>query len=153
VRNRHHRPAARIAANLTALRISPREAVRRVRAAANLGPRRGLTGSVLPPLVDGVAAAQAAGLISAEHAAVIITTIDRLPGAVGAEREAGVQAQLVEHATDFDPHQLATLAGHLTPECGSLWQRCSIPSPGRCPRTTARPIRARPRSECPTRSN
>ena len=92
------------------LRISPREAARRVRAAANLGPRRGLSGSLAPPLFDDVAAAQAAGVISAEHAAVIITTIDKLPGAIAAEREAGLRAQLVEHATDFDPHQLATLA-------------------------------------------
>ncbi len=50
------------------LRISPGEAKRRVEAAANLGARRGLTGEVLPPLFGAVAAAQSAGLISAEHA-------------------------------------------------------------------------------------
>ncbi len=92
------------------LRISPGEAKRRVQAAMNLGPRRGLTGEVLPPLFGAVAAAQAAGLISAEHAYVITTAIDALPGAVAADHEERVQAALVEHATMFDPLELAKLA-------------------------------------------
>jgi hypothetical protein len=46
------------------LRITPAEATGRVRAAADLGPRRSLTGEVLPPVFPAVAAAQAAGVIS-----------------------------------------------------------------------------------------
>ncbi len=76
------------------LRISPGEAKRRVQAAMNLGPRRGLTGEVLPPLFGAVAAAQASGLISAEHAYVITTAVDALPDAVAAECEGAVEAAL-----------------------------------------------------------
>jgi hypothetical protein len=50
------------------LRISPGEARARVRAAANLRPRVGFSGGVLPALFDTVAAAQVSGAISAEHA-------------------------------------------------------------------------------------
>src|SRR6201999_2262747 len=45
------------------LRIGPGEASARVRAAADLGPRRSLLGEVLAPLFGRVAAAQAAGII------------------------------------------------------------------------------------------
>src|SRR5579885_1982720 len=41
------------------LRITPAEARARVSAAADLGPRRGLTGEELPPIYPLVAAAQA----------------------------------------------------------------------------------------------
>ncbi|HJQ43993.1 MAG TPA: DUF222 domain-containing protein, partial [Jatrophihabitantaceae bacterium] len=44
-----------------ALRIDAREATGRVRAAAELGPRRGLSGESLPPIFAAVAAAQAEG--------------------------------------------------------------------------------------------
>src|ERR1700676_4613908 len=54
------------------LRISPGEAKQTGRAAAHLGPRRTLLGEPLPPLFERVAAGQAAGLISAEHARVIV---------------------------------------------------------------------------------
>jgi hypothetical protein len=41
------------------LRVTPAEATGRVRAAVDLGPRRALTGAVLPPVFPTVAAAQA----------------------------------------------------------------------------------------------
>jgi hypothetical protein len=47
-----------------ALRVSPLEAGRRVRAAGVLGPRRALSGETLPPLLAGAAAAQDVGVIS-----------------------------------------------------------------------------------------
>ena len=53
------------------LRITPGEAKARVRAAADLGARRTLTGELLPPVLPAVAAAQAEGAISDRHAAVI----------------------------------------------------------------------------------
>src|SRR5256885_1249720 len=67
------------------LRLSPREAKARYTAAVDLGPRRGLTGELLPPLLPAVAAAQADGTISAEHARVITHVIELLPPAVEAE--------------------------------------------------------------------
>ena len=91
------------------LRISPSEAKRRVRAAADLGPRRTFTGETLPPLFGRVAAAQAAGTISPEHARVITQTVDELPAAIAAVREAQVEADLVSHAACFDPVELAKL--------------------------------------------
>jgi hypothetical protein len=92
------------------LNISPGEAKRRVGAAAALGPRRTLTGDVLPPLFGETARVQAAGLIAAEHAYVITTAVDALPAAVAADHEARVEAVLVEHALVFDPHELGKLA-------------------------------------------
>ena len=61
-----HEHACPSTANLLsqALRVSPTDASIRVRAAADLGPRRGLTGEVLPPIFAQVAAAQADGVIS-----------------------------------------------------------------------------------------
>src|SRR3954454_9227461 len=52
------------------LRISPGEARARVAAAAELGPRRGLSGEVLEPIYPLLAAAQAEGVISTQHAKV-----------------------------------------------------------------------------------
>src|SRR5882757_3645687 len=55
------------------LRVSPREATARHEAAVDLGPGRSLTGVPRPPLLPVVAAVQAEGSISAEHARVIAT--------------------------------------------------------------------------------
>ena len=62
------------------LRITPGEALGRVRAAETLGPRQAVSGEPLGALFPAVAAAQSAGAISAEH------------------------------ARSFDPKQLATIA-------------------------------------------
>ncbi|MDT4962331.1 MAG: hypothetical protein QOF87_1978, partial [Pseudonocardiales bacterium] len=88
------------------LRINPAEATARVKAAADLGPRRGLTGEQLPPIFEQVAAAQASGEISAAHARVITRCVDALPAAVQAEHDLAVQASLVEHAHTLNPRQL-----------------------------------------------
>jgi hypothetical protein len=56
------------------LRISPRE---------------------LAPLFGRVAQAQAAGLISVEHARVIVRAVDKIPGALAAECEGPVESELV----------------------------------------------------------
>src|SRR5882762_83522 len=60
------------------LRLSPRQAKARYTAAVDLGPRRGLTGETLPPLLPAVAGAQADGVVSDEHAAVITHVIEEL---------------------------------------------------------------------------
>src|SRR5690242_20600939 len=49
------------------LRVAPGEAAARVRAARDLGPRRGLTGEDLPPILPAVADALAAGEINPAH--------------------------------------------------------------------------------------
>src|SRR3954471_7444757 len=74
------------------LRISPGEARARVAAAADLGPRRGLTGEALEPIYPLVAAAQAEGVISTQHAKVIVDTVEALPDAVREECEEQVEA-------------------------------------------------------------
>jgi hypothetical protein len=102
--------AATLLRNL--LRIGPGEAAARVRAAADLGPRRSLLGEVLPPLFGRVATAQAAGIISAVHAKVIVSAVDKIPAALQAEWEAAVEAELVEYAGVFDPLYLQRIARH-----------------------------------------
>jgi hypothetical protein len=107
-----HEHACRGTANLLMqlLRVSPAEATARVHAAADLGPRRSLTGDSLPPVFEQVAAAQAAGAISSAHARVVTSTIDALPAAVQAEHEQSVQALLVEQAQVMEPTLLRQVA-------------------------------------------
>jgi hypothetical protein len=90
------------------LRIGRREAAGRVRLAAELGPRRTLTGESLPARFPHVSAAVAQGAICDRHAALICRTITDLPDAV-LEQAGAVQATLVEHARTLNPDQLAVL--------------------------------------------
>lgn len=90
------------------LRLSPAEAKARVAAAADLGPRRSVTGERLPSLFLRVA--QAAGAIAASHARVIIRAIANLPAKVEREHGAVVEATLVDHAASLDPDRLSVLA-------------------------------------------
>jgi Domain of unknown function (DUF222) len=96
------------------VRVAPGEACARVRAAADLGPRRGLTGELLPPLFAQVAAAQAAGLISTAHARVVTATIDALPAAIQVEHETAVQQTLVEQAAVLGPALLLQVARRIS---------------------------------------
>jgi hypothetical protein len=59
------------------------------------------------------AAAQTAGVVSDEHAGVVIRAIDELPAAVQVEQGADVEARLVAEARRFDPSVLARLARHV----------------------------------------
>jgi hypothetical protein len=95
------------------LRLSPRQAKARYKAAVDLGPRRGITGADLPPLLPAVAAAQANGVLSADHVAVITRVIEQLPPAAEAEHGAVVQERLVAEAARFDPSVLARIGRHL----------------------------------------
>ncbi|PZS29562.1 MAG: hypothetical protein DLM58_15280 [Pseudonocardiales bacterium] len=92
------------------LNIHPGEAGQRVKAAGNMGPRRGLPGEALPPIFEKVAAAQAAGAISTAHARVITKAITDLHDSVPAGNEEWVQAALVEEAHDNNPAQLSHVA-------------------------------------------
>jgi hypothetical protein len=88
----------------TALRISPTDANRRLKDAAELGARTALTGEPLPPLLPHVAAGQAAGRIGAEHIAIIRNFFKHLPVWVD------------QPTRDLAETQLADVAGTLGPE-------------------------------------
>lgn len=90
------------------LRIGRREAAGRVRLAAELGPRRAMSGQPLPARFPQVAAAVAEGAISDRHAALICRTIAELPEAA-VEKAGAVEAMLAEHARVVNPDQLTVL--------------------------------------------
>jgi len=97
-------------------RISRAEAARRVKEAADLGPRHGLTGEPLPPVLAATAAAQRRGELGAGHVVVIRRFYRRLPGWIdGATRER-VEADLARHATHYRPEELDGLA-HTLEDC------------------------------------
>ncbi|OBA79509.1 hypothetical protein A9W99_20820 [Mycobacterium sp. 1164966.3] len=94
------------------LHISRPEARRRVSEAADLGPRRALTGEVLPPLLTATATAQRDGRIGAEHVKIIRGFLHRLPSFVDQPTREHVHADLADKATQFGPEDLAQLAAH-----------------------------------------
>ena len=96
------------------LHITPGEARRRVAEAADLGPRRALTGESLPPLLTGTAAAQRAGGVGAGHVRVIRQFLNQLPSAVDVGTRGAVEAHLAELATAHRPDDLAKLAEQIT---------------------------------------
>ena len=87
-------------------RISSAEAGRRLTEAALLGPRRTLTGQPLPPVLAATAAAQAAGLINAEHVEVIRKAIHKLPGFVDTATRDQFEADLAATAAGVGPKDL-----------------------------------------------
>ncbi|WP_156737988.1 DUF222 domain-containing protein, partial [Mycobacterium scrofulaceum] len=93
--------------------ISRAEASHRVKEAVDLGPRRGLTGEPLEPMLPATAAAQREGKLGAGQVAVIRKFFHRLPGWVDAVTRAAVEADLAAHGTHYRPEQLAALADHV----------------------------------------
>jgi hypothetical protein len=102
------------------LRLSPAEAKRRTVSARDLGPRHGMSGEPLEPIFPEVAAAQAAGEISSEHARTVMRIVDAIPLALQAEHQATVEATLVEFARRMNPMTVAQLGqqiiAHLDPD-------------------------------------
>ncbi|MDI3314677.1 MAG: HNH endonuclease signature motif containing protein [Mycobacterium sp.] len=96
------------------LRITRAEASRRVTEAADLGPRRALTGEPLPPRLSATAAAQRAGRIGAGHVRVIREFIHRLPGFVDLDTRRQAEERLAGLAQEYRPEQLAKLADKLS---------------------------------------
>lgn len=96
------------------LRLSSREAHARVQAARVLAPRRTLTGEVLAPEFAQVAAAQAAGVVSAAQAGLITRTISRLPDEARDEHGESVEKFLLEQAEQFGPDSLGKITRRLT---------------------------------------
>lgn len=102
------------------LRLSPREAKDRVKAARACGPRHTLTGQPLPVLRPALAAAQADGSVSAEHTQTILTALHNLPSTVSAEDQSLAEKHLVEAATTLRPREVAAVGrrilAHLHPD-------------------------------------
>jgi hypothetical protein len=97
-----------------ALRLSPAEASRRVRAAAAVGDRMSMVGEQLDPIRPLLAAGQQAGDISTEQVAVIeraLESVDR-PGLDPQEVDEAERI-LARHALTFGPHELRKIARHL----------------------------------------
>ena len=102
------------------LRLTRGEAGRRIAEAAELGPRRAITGEPLAPVLPSVATAQRRGQIGAAHVAVIRSFFHYLP----ADIDAGTLAQAEQHLTALGtrcrPDELAKLAqrlaDHLRPD-------------------------------------
>jgi len=78
-----------------------------------LGPRVTRTGDRLEPLRPCVAAARAEGAISAEHAEVILRTLDNLPKALPVEQVESMEQTLVGHARTFHPADVRGIGKHL----------------------------------------
>jgi hypothetical protein len=96
------------------LRITRSEANRRIAEAADLGPRRAITGEPLEPQLSATAAAQRDGKIGPTHVAVIRRFFDQLPSAVDFQTREAAEAHLANLATQFRPEQVTKLADRLT---------------------------------------
>ncbi|VBA54321.1 HNH endonuclease signature motif containing protein [Mycobacterium pseudokansasii] len=93
--------------------ISRTEASRRIKAAADLGPRRGLTGEPIAPVLAGAVAAQRDGKLGGESIHVIRRFYHQLPGWVDQATRERAEAQLARQGSQFRPEQLAGLADTL----------------------------------------
>ena len=97
----------------TALRVSGREATRRLVRAKTLGPRRSIGGEPLAPLWEATATAQAEGLLDEEHVSVIAKFHKALPRWVDAGTRAQADAELARQGAGLDPENLAAAARYL----------------------------------------
>ncbi|OBA64135.1 hypothetical protein A5647_03530 [Mycobacterium sp. 1100029.7] len=95
------------------LRLTRGEAQLRVAEAAELGPRRALTGESLAPRLTATAAAQRDGKIGRGHIAVIRRFLDELPSGVDAETRGCVEADLAKLAAEYRPEQVRKWADRL----------------------------------------
>ncbi|MFV8232824.1 HNH endonuclease signature motif containing protein [Mycolicibacterium fortuitum] len=94
----------------TRWRLSTAEAGRRLGEAAELGPRRALSGEPLAPVLPVVAAAQAAGSLNGEHVKVLRDAVHRLPGFVDTATAEQFEADLVRVAVGVGPKELKDTA-------------------------------------------
>lgn len=97
----------------TLVRISSKEANRRVKEAAQLGPRTAMTGEPLEPLLAETAAAQVRGDIGFEHVKVIRRFFKELPHFVDHDTREAAEQQLAELACGLGPDQLRKAADRL----------------------------------------
>ena len=95
------------------LRITRGEATRRIAEAADLGPRRALTGEPLQARLVATAAAQRRGQIGASHVAVIRRFLEELPGWVDAPTREQAEADLAKVATEHRPETVRKVADRI----------------------------------------
>jgi hypothetical protein len=95
------------------LRISVKDAKRRVQEAEDLGPRTALTGEPLTPRLPATAAAQARGDINAEHVAIIRKCLTDAAVYLDATTRAQIDQDLARLATDNSPETLRQAADRL----------------------------------------
>jgi hypothetical protein len=93
--------------------ISRAEAARRIKEAADLGPRHALTGEPLPPVLAHTSTAQKDGKLGAGQVAVIRRFHHQLPGWIDAATREQVEAELATQGSQYRPEQLAWLADTL----------------------------------------
>ena len=102
------------------LRISPREARRRIRDAEQLAPRTTLTGEPVPPVLPQTAKIWRDGLVDGEHLQVIQRFFRDLPDHLAPADVAKAERSLAEHAVNLRPDQLEKVANrlalHLNPD-------------------------------------
>ena len=97
----------------TRMRISGMQASRRVAAAENLGPRHGLSGDVLEPVLPACASALLSGTINADHITVIRDTVAEAAKYVNTAEIAEIESDLVQAATRNTPETLKAAAEKL----------------------------------------
>ena len=95
------------------LHLTRGEAGRRITEAAELGPRRTLTGEPLEPLHPEMATAQRQGQISTAHIAVIRSFFTYLPAEIDPETLDQAERHLTELAGQCRPDELTKLAQRL----------------------------------------
>jgi hypothetical protein len=102
------------------VRVSPTQARRRIRDAAQLAPRQSLTGEPLPPALPETSKAWHDGQIDGEHLEVIQKFFRNLPGHVPPVEVEKAEKSLADKAAVLRPDQLekvaARLALHLNPD-------------------------------------
>jgi hypothetical protein len=97
----------------TALRISRKDAHRRLDDATDLGQRSTLTGEPVQPCLPQTAAAQVAGCIGADHIKVIRNFLAALPSWVDYQTRERAEADLASIASEFGPAELRQAADRL----------------------------------------
>ena len=95
------------------LHITRAEAGRRVAEAADLGPRRAISGEPLSPLLNATAAAEREGTIGAGHVQVIRRFFEQLPCSVDIGTRQQAETHLAELASERRPDDLIKLAERL----------------------------------------
>jgi hypothetical protein len=92
--------------------ISRAEASRRIGEAADLGPRSGLTGEPLAPVLPGTAAAQRAGKLGGGQIAVIRRFYHQLPGWVDDATRERAEADLAKQGTQISTRAVGRAGRH-----------------------------------------
>jgi hypothetical protein len=95
------------------LHIRRGEAARRIAEAADLMPRRALTGEPLPPRLEHTAAGQQAGAISRDHVHIIRGFFIRLPSWIDEPTRADAERDLAAVAGQYRPDELQRFADHM----------------------------------------